>query len=80
MSKNIEAIKEINKTMNLLGIEMILLILGVGTIVFGILQVIRNVGYLIESVYKQLDWSWNIKHNTIIITIGILLVIISQNI
>ena len=65
--------------MNLLGIEMVLLTLGITILTFIFFQTIGVVLNIITAIKNNVNWSWNINLTFIITTLGILLIIISQN-
>lgn len=63
--------------MNLLGIEMVLLILGIAIVTFVFFQTIGVVLDIITAIKKEESWSWNIVATVVLTVVGIIL--ISQN-
>jgi hypothetical protein len=68
------------KVMNLLGIEMVLLTLGIIILCYIIMNIIGNILIIMTDLKNGNSWNWNVALCVILLTIGILLIIISQNI
>ncbi len=66
--------------MNLLGIEMILLITGIGLLSLVFFQIIRNTLFVIHCIYNEVDWKISFIPQIILTMIGIILITVSQNI
>jgi heme/copper-type cytochrome/quinol oxidase subunit 4 len=64
---------------NLLGVEMILLIVGIFITVGTVLRIILTVLGIYTVVQNKQSWEWNALMDTVLLTIGIVLIIISQS-
>ena len=66
--------------MNLLEIEMLILILGVGLTVWIFFNLVGLILSVSQCIKEGVDWEYDITTHTIVTIIGILLIVISQNI
>jgi len=66
--------------MNLLSIEMLLLTLGVSMLVWVFYSILTNIVVVAFALKKDKHVAFNLLPQTIVTIIGIMLIIISQNI
>ena len=63
---------------NLLGIEMVMLVLGIFIVCRMFISIIATVMGIYSVVKNGQTWEWSTMHDTIILTVGVLLIVISQ--
>ena len=64
--------------MNLLGIEMTMLILGIVISCHTFFNTIANILNIYAAIKNNISWEWSILPHTIMCSIGVLLVVLSQ--